>query len=78
MAKTLQEVKATLKDHATLDAKKAEVAKDHREAMMVLAHAMMRQDKDLDQMLRDAEGGERRPQGVTVRCARAVFGLTRL
>jgi hypothetical protein len=58
MKKALDEVKATLKDHASLDAKKAEVAKDHNEAMMVLAHALMKQDKQLEKDLRAAEDGQ--------------------
>ena len=57
MMKAMQDVKATLKDHSALDAKKAEVAKDHNEAMMVLAHAMMKQDKELDQAMKAAEEG---------------------
>ena len=58
MAKAIEEVKAAMKDHAARDKKKAEVAKDHREAMMVLAHALMKQDKELEQMLKEAEEGE--------------------
>lgn len=58
MAKAIQEVKAAVKEHAGLDAKKLEVAKDHREAMMVLAHALMKQDKELDAMLKQAEQGK--------------------
>ena len=58
MKKAMQDVKAALKDHKTLDAKKQEVAKDHNEAMMVLAHAMMKQDKEMDQMMKAAEEGK--------------------
>lgn len=42
MMKAMQEVKAAMKDHDALDAKKAEVARNQKEAMMVLAHAMMK------------------------------------
>ena len=63
MKKAMQEVKAALKDHAALDAKKAEVAKDHNEAMMVLAHAMMKQDKEMGQMLKAAEEGKHHGAG---------------
>lgn len=58
MRKALDAVKATLKDHAALDAKKDEVAEDQREAMMAIAHALMMQDKDLAHALKDAEEGK--------------------
>lgn len=58
MKRVLQEVKASIQEHATVDAKKAEVAKDNREAMMVLAHALMMQDRGLKQELEKAEKGK--------------------
>ena len=58
MMKAIQEVKGAMKQRGGLDAKKVEVAKDHMEAMMVLAHALMKQDKELDAMLKHAEQGK--------------------
>lgn len=58
MKKAIEEVKASLKDHATLDAKKDEVAKQDNEAMMVLAHALLKQDAEAEKMLKAAEEGK--------------------
>ena len=63
MSKTMQDVKTFVKDKAAFDAKKAEVVKDQKEAMMVLAHAMMKQDKEMDQMMKAAEEGKHHGAG---------------
>lgn len=58
MAQAMEDVKTQLQEHAKIDSTKAEIAKEHKEAMMVLAHAMMMQDKDMRQMLERAEKGQ--------------------
>lgn len=58
MKKAISEVKAAMKDHATRDAKKDEVSKKGDEAMMVIAHALLKQDAEAAQMLKAAEEGK--------------------
>lgn len=58
MKKAIDEVKATLKDHAKLDEQKTMVADKGDEAMMVLAHAILKQDQESEQMLKAAEEGK--------------------
>lgn len=58
MKKAIEEVKATLKDHAALDAKKDEVSMKGDEAMMVIAHALLKQDAEAERMLKAAEEGK--------------------
>ena len=58
MKKAIDEVKALLKDHASLDAKKEEISMKADEAMMVIAHALLKQDKEAEQMLKAAEEGK--------------------
>lgn len=58
MKKAIEEVKAMLKDRAKLDAKKDEVSMKGDEAMMVIAHALLKQDAEAEHMLKDAEEGK--------------------
>lgn len=55
----VREVKAELADPAKREAKKAEVKKDHKEMMMTLAHALMRQDPEMKKLMKeDHEAGK--------------------
>ncbi len=59
VAAIVQQVKAEMGDPAKRAAKVAEVKKDHKEMMMVLAHALMRQDEDLKKLMKeDHEAGK--------------------
>ena len=57
MKKAIDDVKATLKDHAKLDEQKAVVANKGDEAMMAIAHALLKQDAEASSMLKAAEEG---------------------
>lgn len=58
MKKAIDDVKAAMKDHDMFDKKKDEVASNEREAMMVLAHALLKQDAEAERMLKAAEEGK--------------------
>lgn len=57
MKKAIDEVKATLKDHAKLDEQKTMVANKGDDAMMAIAHALLKQDAEASAMLKAAEEG---------------------
>jgi len=57
LRKAIDEVKAALKDHAALNAKKAELLQDHDQMLMIVAHALLKQDAEVNHMLKDAEMG---------------------
>lgn len=57
LKKAIEEVRASLKDRAALEAKKAELLKDHDEMMMIVAHALLKQDAETEKMLKAAEAG---------------------
>lgn len=57
LKKAIEEVRHSLKDKAALDAKKAELLKDHDEMMMILAHALLKQDAEVARILKEAESG---------------------
>lgn len=58
MRKAIEEVRATLKDHAKLDAAKAELLKDHDQMLSIVAHALLMQDAEATRLLKDAEAGK--------------------
>ncbi len=58
--KAVEQVKATLKDHAKLDEQKTTVANKGDEVMMVIAHALLNQDAEASAMLMAAEAGKHR------------------
>lgn len=58
LKQAVEEVRNAMKDHAALDAKKAELLKDHDEMMMVVAHALLKQDAEAARMLKAAEEGK--------------------
>jgi hypothetical protein len=58
MKKAIADVKAAMKDHDAFDKKKDEVAAQEKEAMMVLAHALLKQDPEAERMLKAAEEGK--------------------
>jgi hypothetical protein len=57
LRRAIEEVRTMLKDQAAVDAKKAELLKDHDEMMMVLAHGLLKQDAETQRMLKAAEEG---------------------
>jgi flagellar motor protein MotB len=59
VAAIVQQVKADMVDPQKRLAKVAEVKKDHKEMMMVLAHALMRQNPELKKLMKeDHEAGK--------------------
>jgi hypothetical protein len=57
LKRAIEEVRTSLKDRAALDARKAELLKDHDEMMMIVAHALLKQDAETERMLKAAEAG---------------------
>ena len=58
MKRAIADVKATLKDHGKLDEQKTMVANKGDEAMMAIAHALLKQDGESESMLKAAEEGK--------------------
>lgn len=56
MKKAIADVKAAMKDHAARDKQKNAVANKNDEAMMIIAHALLKQDEEAKAMLKSAEG----------------------